>query len=95
MTAVGFVNRVIEALERLGIPYMAVGSFSVNVYGEPRSTKDADFVVEMGDVPINRLVAELAGEFVLEAQMGFETVTATMRHRLTHRDTPFMIELFC
>lgn len=94
MNAADFVIRVIDALERLRIPYMTVGSFSSNVYGRMRSTKDADFVVELGDTPINAVAAALGPEFVLEAQMSFETITATSRYRLKHRDTAFVIELF-
>ena len=35
----------IEALERLGITYMVVGSLASSVYGEPRSTLDIDIVI--------------------------------------------------
>lgn len=94
MTAVEFVTRIIGAFEKLAIPYLTVGSFSVNVYGDPRSTKDADFVVQMDNTPITRLMAELGGDFELEAQMRFETITATSCQRIFHRDTAFMIELF-
>ena len=37
MTAVNFVARVVEALERLGVAYMVVGSFSSNIYGRNRT----------------------------------------------------------
>jgi hypothetical protein len=47
MTAVDFVGRVIDALNQLGIPFMLVASFSSNLYGIPRSTKDADFVIQL------------------------------------------------
>jgi hypothetical protein len=39
---------VVDALNELGVAYMLVGSFSSNLYGIPRSTKDADFVVDFG-----------------------------------------------
>jgi hypothetical protein len=94
VNAVEFVTRVIDALEKNAVPYMAVGSFSSNVYGKPRSTKDADFVVELGDTPLSRVVSDIGPHFVLESQMSFETVTSTSRYRLHHRDTKFLIELF-
>ena len=34
---------------------MVVGSMSSNIYGIPRSTKDADFVIELGNQSISRL----------------------------------------
>ena len=36
-----------DALTASGIAYLLAGSFSSNYYGIPRSTKDADFVVEL------------------------------------------------
>ncbi|HVT89035.1 MAG TPA: hypothetical protein VHD56_09305 [Tepidisphaeraceae bacterium] len=94
MTAVESVTRVIDALDRLAIPYMVVGSFSSNIYGEPRSTKDADFVLQLGDTPIAKLANEIGADFVLDPQMTFETITATTRYRLRHQQTAFLIEFF-
>jgi hypothetical protein len=39
--------RVADALKACGIAYMLSGSFASNFYGIPRSTKDADFVVQL------------------------------------------------
>jgi hypothetical protein len=39
--------RVAEALDVCGIPFLLVGAFSSNHYGIPRSTKDADFVLQL------------------------------------------------
>ena len=36
-----------RAFEDAGLPYMIVGSYSSNFYGVPRSTKDADLVVNL------------------------------------------------
>src|SRR4051812_312195 len=36
----------IEALERLGVTYMVVGSLASSTYGEPRSTLDIDIVID-------------------------------------------------
>jgi hypothetical protein len=38
---------VIDAIDALQIPYMLVGSLSCNYYMIPRSTQDADFVVQL------------------------------------------------
>lgn len=94
MNAVDFVLRVIDAFDKNAVPYMTVGSFSTNVYGKPRSTKDADFVVELSNASISRLATDIGPDFLLEAQMSFETITSTTRYRLLHRDTNFLIELF-
>jgi hypothetical protein len=94
VTATEFVTRVVAALRKLSIPYMVVGSFSSNVYGKPRSTKDADFVLEMSDCSITTLAGEIGSDFKLESQMSFETITATTRYRLSHTTTGFTVELF-
>lgn len=85
---------VIEALNALQIPYMLVGSFSTNFYGIPRSTQDADIVVQLAPGAISALVKRLGQPFQLDPQMSFETVTATTRYILRLSDGPFCIELF-
>ena len=41
-----FFTYVVDALERLDIPYMVVGGFAAIFYGEPRLTLDVDIVAE-------------------------------------------------
>lgn len=94
MTAVECVNAFVAALDRAGIPFMVVGSFSSNVYGIPRSTKDADFVIEAGGEAISLLAKEVAKDFALDPQSSFETVTGTTAYRFTHRVSAFVIEVF-
>ncbi|HRK31356.1 MAG TPA: hypothetical protein PLD59_09780 [Tepidisphaeraceae bacterium] len=94
MTAVVFVQRAISALESLQIPYVTVGSFAVNAYIEPRSTKDADFVVEIDQLRIRELVAAIGPDFTFDPQMSFESVTRTPRYKIRHREALFTIELF-
>ena len=96
MNEVDSVHAMIEALNAAGIPFMLVGSLSSNAYGIERSTKDADFVVQLGTFPVGKLLDFLPGGFRLESQIGFETITSTTRFRL-YCDlvgTPFMFELF-
>ena len=88
------VLAVIDALEELGIAYMLVGSLATNAYGIPRSTKDADFVVELGTTAVTEIASRLKPKFTLDPQMSFEMVTATAKYVLQYHETPFMIELF-
>lgn len=85
---------VIDALETLAIPYMLVGSLSSNVYGIPRSTHDADFVIECAAEFLPRLAAHLGPAYRLDPQMTFETATLTRRHVLNVVGIPFKIEFF-
>ncbi len=84
----------IEAMEGLGIDYLLVGGLSSNVYGIPRSTKDADLVVAMDPKRLDALAEKLGPEFSLDAQGSFEVVTGTTRYHLRIRNIPFEIELF-
>ena len=85
---------VIDALEALEIPYMIVGSLSTNLYGIPRSTKDADFVLQVAPQSLFQLAERLGAPFRLDPQGSFETVTMTLRHILKPVGIPFLIELF-
>lgn len=85
---------VIDALNALGIPYMLVGSYSSNVFGVARATKDADLVVEFGERRIGEVARLLGPCFRLHEQLTFETVTGTVRYIIDVVDDPFCIELF-
>jgi hypothetical protein len=73
---------------------MVVGALSSNVYGRARSTKDADVVVQLGDVSITSVASVVGAGFELDPQMSFETISSSTRYQLRHRATAFVIELF-
>ena len=50
---------VVDALEDLAVSYMLGGSISSSYYGIPRSTKDADFVIELGSQSIGAVAMRL------------------------------------
>ena len=94
MTSDQAVTQVLDVLESLQIPYMIVGSLASTQYGISRSTKDADIVVELGSRPIQTITRQLSGEFQLNPQIMFETVTGTTRHLVNIPEIPFVIEFF-
>lgn len=94
MTSDEAVLAAIDALERVAVPYMVVGSLSSNLYGIPRSTKDADFVLQTGPDTIQHVMRQLGPDFRLEPQVSFETVTGTTRHIIETIEGTFRIELF-
>lgn len=85
---------VIERLDQLGVPYMVVGSLSSNVYGVPRATHDADFVLQLGEHSFAAILRQLEPRFHSDRQLRFEGVTGTKRHILTLKETDFKVELF-
>lgn len=64
MSTESVLATVFGALDRLGIPWMLVGSFASNYYGEPRSTHDADVVIEVVRGSVQRITAALGTDFV-------------------------------
>ena len=94
MDPVEIVARVLRALNDLHVPYMIVGSLSSNMYGEPRMTKDADVVVQLGDTPLSALLEKLGTDYQIDRQLGFETVTGTTRYHIRHVEDDFLVELF-
>lgn len=94
MTSVELVTRLIEAFERNAVPYMVVGSFSSNSYGRPRSTKDADFVIQLSSMSMTQAIAGLGPDVHLDPQMSFESITSTLRYKLFHPGIAFTVEVF-
>jgi len=94
MTADQALLAVIDALERLGSPYVLVGSLATNFHGIPRSTRDADIVVSLGASTLDRLADLFVPDLWIQPQTSFETVTGSIRHVIEVRDSPFIIELF-
>jgi hypothetical protein len=94
MTIEDVTLRVIDALNASCVNYMLVGSFSTNAYGIPRSTKDADFVLQLeGDLaPV--FYEELGEDFEIDPQLKFETNTGTFKQEIHFSGTPFTVELF-
>lgn len=86
--------RVAEALEVCGIPFLLSGSFASNYYGIPRSTKDADFVLQAEHAVGPEFAKQLGEDFILDGQLTFETNTGTLRQVLRHKKKAFKVELF-
>lgn len=94
MTSDEATLKVIDALNALSVPYMLVGSWSVNFYCAPRSSQDADFVVQMDSGLLPALMQALGSDFRLDPQPRFESVTTTLRFLLQVPSIKFDIELF-
>lgn len=94
MTDNDAVNQIVDVVEAMAIPYMIVGSLSSSYYGITRSTKDADFVVELGGHRIRDVVNALGDEYQLYSQMLFETVTGTTRHLIEIPSIPYKVDVF-
>ena len=52
--------RVTSLLTDLGVPYMVAGSLASSVHGRPRTTHDADIVIDPAPEALDRLLAGLS-----------------------------------
>lgn len=77
-----------------GIPFLLVGSFSSNLHGIPRSTKDVDVVIQADGPGIRDVAAILGPEFEPVDQFRFETNTGTVCQEFVIRGTGFRVEIF-
>ena len=57
------LERIVNILTTLQIPYMLSGSVAMNFYAEPRVTQDIDIVVEMQDYDVASFVKALEDKF--------------------------------
>ena len=85
---------MIGILESLKIPYMLSGSLATNLYGIPRATEDADFVLQIEGAEIREIVGKLPDEILFQQQATFETITASQKYECFMRGSSFRIELF-
>jgi hypothetical protein len=98
---------VIDLLSRHGIPYMVTGSVAASAHGRPRSTHDADVVIDPTRPQLDALIADLddRGFYVSEAaaQSAFslrgqfnviETANACKIDLIIKKTRPFSVEEF-
>ena len=106
MTFAELLAVVVERLDRAGVPYMVTGSLASSYYGEPRSTRDVDIVIDPEPAALDRLVADLASAAFY---VDLDAARAALANRsqfnaigpaadkvdfLIRRDRPFSLEEF-
>ena len=85
---------VIDHLEAVRADYLLVGGIACNLYGIPRSTQDADFVVSIGAAELDALLRRLPEAFAVEPQAKMELFTGTMRWVVAIGGTALKVEFF-
>jgi hypothetical protein len=96
------LERVVEILGRLGIPYLVTGSIAGMAYGEPRLTNDIDIVAAIEEKHIDGLLEAfpqeeyyISGDAIREAiryQKQFNVIHPASGLKIDliiRRDTPF------
>lgn len=86
--------RVARALESESIPYMVTGSLASSYHGRPRTTHDADLVIDPTPAQLDRLVRRLAGEgFFLDADRAQDALHRRLQFNAIEMETGWKIDL--
>ena len=85
---------VVAALDELGLDYLIGGSLASSLHGIPRSTQDADVVVDLPPSRVGELVAALAGRFYVDEEMASNAVARAASFNVIHLETMFKVDLF-
>ncbi|MBI2863790.1 MAG: hypothetical protein HYX94_04430 [Chloroflexi bacterium] len=85
---------VLDALDALSIPYMIVGSFASTYWGRPRTTHDADIVVEIPQSKAGPLARSLDTDFYAPEPVIEEAVQRRGQFNAIHLGHPFKVDLW-
>ena len=86
--------RVVEILERLGVPYHLGGSFASSIHGIPRQTQDIDVVVDLSVSKAAELCRLVEGEFYVAAETARRAVDHRSSFNLIHLRSAIKVDLF-
>jgi hypothetical protein len=92
--ALAITLQVARALEELGIRYLVGGSLASSFHGIPRSTQDADLVVDLRTEQIQLLLSRLQPDFYVDDERAREAVTHRRSFNLIHLASLFKVDLF-
>lgn len=88
------ILKVIRAMDTLAIPYMVVGSFAVNFWGEPRTTHDADIVAVIPAEFARAFANALQGEFYADDEFMRQSIYRQSMFNVIHFDTGFKVDVW-
>jgi hypothetical protein len=85
---------VARVLENLEIPYLLGGSLASSLHGVPRSTVDADLVVDLGTRHIRPLVEALSASFYIDEERVADAIRRRVSFNIIHLATATKVDLF-
>ena len=88
------LRRVVQILDGLGIPYVIGGSFASSAYGEARSTRDADLVVELRLDQVEALASRLGSDFYISRDAMREAIRDHQSFNAIHFESMFKVDFF-
>jgi hypothetical protein len=85
---------VSELLDELRIPHVLGGSVASTYYGEWRTTNDVDFAAAMLLQHVERFLARVEGDFIVDAQLVAQSVRSRRLFTMIHRRTFIKVDLY-
>jgi hypothetical protein len=85
---------VIDALDRLGVPYYVGGSVASSAHGFVRATVDVDVIADLAYQHVAGLVAALAAEYYIDADMIREAIAGHSCFNVIHLATSYKVDVF-
>jgi hypothetical protein len=86
--------RVVGCLDDLGIAYMVAGSMASSFHGRPRTTHDADIVIDPSPDQLDRLVTALAAAgFYVDGQAAKDALRRRRQFNAIDTSSAFKLDL--
>ena len=88
------LDPVIDAFERLAIPYYISGSIASSLHGMARATMDIDIVADIKAVHVTKLKQFLREDYYIDEDMINSAIETASSFNLIHFNTAFKIDIF-
>jgi hypothetical protein len=85
---------VTRVLEELGVLYLVGGSIVSSVYGEPRTTFDADLVADLQPRHVQPFSAALSADFYIEPERIADAIRRRASFNIVHHRTGVKVDIF-
>jgi hypothetical protein len=79
--------------EQLSVPYMLTGSMALAYYATPRMTRDLDIVIDIAPVTTATLVAGVASDFYVDADVAREAIASARMFNIVHFASGIKVDL--
>ena len=85
---------VAALLDSLGIPYVLGGSLASSIVGEPRSTVDLDFAIQLHSEEVTRLIEALGTDYYVSEDAARSAIRRNASFNVVQLATVLKVDLF-
>lgn len=86
------LKTVVLRLEESGIPYMVSGSMAMNLYAQPRMTRDIDIVIQMGERDAERVIKLFSGDFFVDEDDVRDSIRQQGMFNVIHQESVVKVD---